>query len=180
MLMIMTKTILGWGLIVFIGAVVFINALFMLVSPRAWFRLPGWIRAQGSLTEGKYARGWRAIDIRSTGAIMLGFIAWVLYHAFIRQPFPKKKEFVLVLSIILWCIVAVVAVHIAMNAAFMLASPRAWFSLPSWLRVQGPLTEQKHATGRGSLLVRLLGAVLLGVFGWVLYETVIKWWLGNS
>src|SRR5438477_5731600 len=86
MLMIMTKTILGWGLIVFIGAVVFINALFMLVSPRAWFRLPGWIRAQGSLTEGKYARGWRAIDIRSTGAIMLGFIAWVLYHAFIRQP----------------------------------------------------------------------------------------------
>ena len=41
-----------------LGAVVFVNALFMLASPRAWFRLPGWIRAQGTLTEGKYATGW--------------------------------------------------------------------------------------------------------------------------
>jgi hypothetical protein len=61
-----------------------INGAFMLVSPRAWFRLPGWLKRQGSLTEDKYARGWRAIQLRLTGAMILAAIAWVLYDMLLR------------------------------------------------------------------------------------------------
>ncbi len=35
-------------------AVVFvINGAYMMISPRAWFRLPGWLGATGSLREEK-------------------------------------------------------------------------------------------------------------------------------
>ena len=170
----MIKPILGWSLIVFLGAVLFANALFMLVSPKAWFRLPSWIRAQGSSSADKDASGWRGFETRLTGAISLGFIAWVLYHSLVRQPLPKEKELVLILSIIGWCIVALVGIHLAINAAFMLASPRAWFHLPRWLRAQVPLTEQKYASGRGAILLRLTGATLLVVVFSVIYNIVIK------
>ena len=36
-----------------VAAVIAINRDFMLVSPRAWFRLPTWIFAKGTLTEKK-------------------------------------------------------------------------------------------------------------------------------
>lgn len=36
---------------VLVGLVMTINAAFMLASPRSWFRLPGWLTAQGSLIE---------------------------------------------------------------------------------------------------------------------------------
>jgi hypothetical protein len=173
------KVILGWSFIVVLGAVLLVNALFMLASPRAWFRLPRWVGAQGSLTQEKYASGWGGMQVRLAGAVMLGFIAWVLYHSLARQPLPKEKELVLTLSIIGWCIVALVGVHMAVNAAFMLASPRAWFRLPGWLRAQAPLTEQKYATGWGGILVRLAGAVMLVALGWVLYGSFVKRWLGN-
>jgi len=81
----MIKTILGWSLLAVLGAVLFVNALFMLASPRAWFRLPHWIRAQGSLTEQKYASGWGGILVRSAGAAMLVVMAWVLHTPLIRR-----------------------------------------------------------------------------------------------
>lgn len=62
---------------VFIGIVV--NALFMLVSPRAWYRLPKWFRASGGLSEEEYGRGWGAIQVRIAGAIALAMTAWVVY-----------------------------------------------------------------------------------------------------
>jgi len=52
--------ILGLCVAVIVGLVIMINAAFMLASPRSWFRLPAWLRAQGSLTENKYASGWGA------------------------------------------------------------------------------------------------------------------------
>lgn len=62
-----------------VGVFVTINAAFMLASPRTWFRLPGWLRAQGSLAADKYSRGWGAIQVRLLGGIILGAIVWVLY-----------------------------------------------------------------------------------------------------
>ncbi len=73
--------VLGLSIAAVVGAVVVINAFFMLVSPKAWFRLPGWILAKGTLTEKRFASGWGAIEVRLTGAIMLGTILWVLYHS---------------------------------------------------------------------------------------------------
>jgi hypothetical protein len=173
------KVILGWSLIVVLGAVLLVNALFMLASPRAWFRLPRWIGVQGSLTEEKYGSGWGGIQVRLTGGISLGFIAWVLYHSLVPQPLPREKELVLVLSIVACCIVALVAVHATINAAFMLASPHAWFRLPGWLRAQIPLSKEKYASGWRGILVRLAGATMLAVIVWVLYGSFIKRWLGN-
>jgi len=79
------KTILGWSIVVVVGAVMFVNALFMLASPRAWFRLPHWVRAQGSLTEQKYNSGWGGVQVRLAGAVMLVVIGWVLYDSLIKR-----------------------------------------------------------------------------------------------
>lgn len=61
----------------FIGMVV--NGLFMLVSPRAWYRLPSWFRASGGLSEEKCTQGWGAVQTRLVGATFLGLTAWVVY-----------------------------------------------------------------------------------------------------
>ena len=79
------KVILGWSFIVVLGAVLLVNALFMLASPRAWFRLPGWLRAQAPLTEQKYATGWGGILVRLAGAVMLVALGWVLYGSFVKR-----------------------------------------------------------------------------------------------
>jgi hypothetical protein len=168
------KIILGWSIVALVGTLLFVNALFMVASPRAWFRLPRWIRAQGSLTEEKYASGWHGIDVRLAGAIILGFLGWVLYHSLIHQPLPKEKELLLVLSIVGWSIVALVGTLLFVNALFMVASPRAWFRLPRWIRGQVPLTEEKYASGWRAILVRLVGAICLAVIAWLVYGSLIR------
>lgn len=77
--------IIGLCIAIVVGVLMTINSAFMLVSPRRWFRLPGWLRAQGSLSEDKYASGWGAIQVRVTGAVILIAIAWVLYDMFLKR-----------------------------------------------------------------------------------------------
>lgn len=60
------------------------NALYMLFSPKAWFRLPGWLRASGTLTEDKFSAGWGGVQIRIAGALFLVVIAWVLYDSVLK------------------------------------------------------------------------------------------------
>ncbi|HWY69216.1 MAG TPA: hypothetical protein VNX88_11140 [Terriglobales bacterium] len=78
-------SIVGACIAVIVGVLMTINAAFMLASPRAWFHLPVWLRAQGSLTEDRYSSGWGAVQIRVTGALILGARAWVLYDMFLRR-----------------------------------------------------------------------------------------------
>jgi hypothetical protein len=75
---------LGWLTVVVVGVVLVVNGLFMLASPQRWFRLPNWIRAQGSLTEAKYGSGWGAFQVRFTGAAVLGIVVFVLYESLLR------------------------------------------------------------------------------------------------
>lgn len=77
--------IVGLCIAIAVGLIITINAAFMLVSPRSWFRLPPWLKAQGSLTEDKYATGWGAIQIRLTGALVLAAIGWVLYDMLLKR-----------------------------------------------------------------------------------------------
>lgn len=63
--------------VLFIGIVV--NGLYMLVSPRAWYRLPRWFRASGGLPEEEYNRGWATLQVRFVGATFLAVTVWVLY-----------------------------------------------------------------------------------------------------
>lgn len=67
--------IVVWCWVISVGLVMAINAVFMLVSPDAWFRLPGLLRAQG-----EFSTAWGAIHVRLTGAMILAAIAWVLYE----------------------------------------------------------------------------------------------------
>jgi hypothetical protein len=79
------RQILGWFYGAVLGAVLLVNALFMLISPQAWFRLPYWFPARSSsMTEAKYGSGWGGIEVRLTGAVMLALIVWVLYDMFLR------------------------------------------------------------------------------------------------
>lgn len=62
-----------------------INGAYMLISPRAWYRLPRWLRASGTLTEERYGSGWGAIQVRIAGAMCLAVSAFILYAAFFRH-----------------------------------------------------------------------------------------------
>lgn len=73
----------GWVVVGVVAALMIINGSVMLISPRAWFRLPSWLRAQGTLTEDRYAKGWGAVQVRIAGGLILGSIAWVV-NAMIR------------------------------------------------------------------------------------------------
>jgi hypothetical protein len=55
------------------------NAVFMLVSPAMWFRIPQWARLSGSLSTTKYSSGWGAIQIRILGACFLAIMIWFLH-----------------------------------------------------------------------------------------------------
>jgi hypothetical protein len=71
--------ILGWIALFVLGAILTVNATVMLISPRVWFKLPTWIRAQGTLSERKNSQGFGALEIRILGALMLAAITWVVY-----------------------------------------------------------------------------------------------------
>jgi hypothetical protein len=58
----------------------------------------------------------------------------------------------------------------AVNAGFMLISPRAWFQLPAWLAGRGTLTKKRYSSGWGALQLRVLGGVILGTLLWVIFN----------
>jgi hypothetical protein len=64
-----------------------INAVLMLLSPRRWFALPGWLRAKGTLTRERYESGWGAIQLRAVGALILASLIWAA-HAFFAWTAP--------------------------------------------------------------------------------------------
>jgi hypothetical protein len=67
-----------------VGSVMAISAGFMLLSPRKWFRLPPWLKAQGSLVEQNYETGWGSMQLRITGALILTAIGWVIYDLLVN------------------------------------------------------------------------------------------------
>ena len=65
-----------------VGIYLLVNGIFMLVSPRAWFRLPYWLSAIGSLRQEKHSSGWGAVKVRAGGAAIMVILAWVIYQRF--------------------------------------------------------------------------------------------------
>jgi hypothetical protein len=80
----MWRMIVGVFCAVVVAFALAVNGVYMLVSPRAWFRLPVLIRLSGTLTERKYGSGLGAVQVRLTGGIMLALISWYIYHALAR------------------------------------------------------------------------------------------------
>ncbi len=64
-----------------------VNAIVMLVSPKAWSKLPNWIRAQGFWFEAKCASGGGSIEARVTGAILLALVIPFLYVTVFSKSF---------------------------------------------------------------------------------------------
>ena len=66
-------------------ALMFVNAVVMLVSPRRWFSMPEWLRIQGSFGKNKYSHGSGAVEVRILGAIFVALILWVAYDMLARH-----------------------------------------------------------------------------------------------
>lgn len=62
-------------------AIMLFNASLMLMSPRRWFALPGWLALHGTLgtRRSQYASGWGALQVRLLGGIIVATIIWVGY-----------------------------------------------------------------------------------------------------
>jgi hypothetical protein len=66
-----------WGAAALTAAIMLINALYMIISPAAWFALPKWLRLQGVLTFDRYGAGWGGMQVRILGGIAFVTILWV-------------------------------------------------------------------------------------------------------
>ena len=120
------------------------------------------------MTEAKYGSGWGAIQVRLLGAIFLVVPLGLLYNSLSPLSADKNAS----LAYFAWFAVGVAAVHMAVNALFMLVSPRAWFRLPNWIRVQG---FRFGARDEGSRIqLRVTGALILAFVAWVLYESPLR------
>ena len=71
--------VLGWAGIGVVAVLMAVNGAFMLISPRAYFRLPEWFAFRGSLTKERYSTGWGAFQLRVCGGVMLGTLLWVIF-----------------------------------------------------------------------------------------------------
>jgi len=76
----LTLRIMGSCVVAIVAVVMVVNTAVMLASPRMWFRLPRWIRAQSPFTEERYASGWGAVELRLIGAACLAVAAWIIYY----------------------------------------------------------------------------------------------------
>jgi hypothetical protein len=68
-----------------VGLLLFVNGVFMLFSSRAWFQLPYYLRATGTMTEKKFASGWGVVQTRIAGGVMVGGRLWVIYDMFLAR-----------------------------------------------------------------------------------------------
>jgi hypothetical protein len=150
----------AFGLAAFVIVLV-LNAAFMLVSPRAWFGLPAWIRLKGSLTKGAYGSGWGALQVRLLGAIVLLGFAFVFSHMLGLKLEDGGQAIIPVLTFIALSL----SMYSFAAGAFMLASPRTWSRLPPWIRYW-PQGESRFS----ALHVRIIGASMMAVCAWIFYS----------
>ena len=84
--------ILGIIGVVIVAGVLALNSVVMIISPRAWFRLPTWIGGQGGLSEEKYARGFGAARSEDCWTVYIGLdIVGRERHAIRADEMTKGK-----------------------------------------------------------------------------------------
>jgi cytochrome b len=65
----MLTHLVGWVIAACVLAMMLINGITMLTSPRMWFRLPSWVRANGRFKEEDCNNRAQSLSIRALGAI---------------------------------------------------------------------------------------------------------------
>jgi hypothetical protein len=103
------------------------------------------------------------MQVRLLGAIFLAVPLGLLYNSL--RPMSAHTD--VTLDYLAWFMVSGATVHIAVNAVCMLVSPRAWFRLPTWIRVRG-FSFGAKADGSG-IQLRVTGVLILAFVAWFLY-----------
>ncbi len=164
--------IVGWIVAGLVLVSFFVNGLYMLISPRDWFRLPGWFRASGSMRKEKYSSGWGAIQVRVTGLIFAAFVVWIVYDvAFadwlqIKLPPRVTSAWSAYESVVFLTLMGFGVLLTFINGVVMLASPRTWLRLPDWVGAKRGMTKEAHSSGWGAVYVRVLGAAFVAFSIW--------------
>ena len=73
-----------------------------------------------------------------------------------------------------WFFLLAVGGLLIVSAFCMAVSPRTWFQLSERLGITGTLSPERYASGKGSIEVRALGAVVLAGIGWVIYDYLCR------
>jgi hypothetical protein len=169
------------------------NGIIMLVSPRAWARLPRWIRwFENRVSATRYATRWGSIEIRLAGAAILGFMALVFRTMMISNSrgesaspsgnvrhLPTSQQLTQhpVLFFGNWDTVQwfpavcffILFVIIAVNGVVMLGWPHLWFRLPWWVRGRRGFAERAMKSPMGFIFLRWAGAIALGFDALLMY-----------
>jgi hypothetical protein len=74
----MLTHIFAWVFAVLTLTMMAVNATLMLLSPRLWFRLPSWIRANARFTDEKRSTGLGAVQVRILGGVILLVLAIIV------------------------------------------------------------------------------------------------------
>jgi hypothetical protein len=157
----------GWACAITAAIVGLLNGAVMLISPRSWFRLPRWLRAQGTLSEDRCSTGVGAFQVRLLGAAIIGSLGSIAYEIFTRASTPWSGVS-LPWDLLRTVVLAIVAILGFANGVLMLTSPRMWFRLPDLLATRGTMTRDVLPARVRDILVRLGGAAILIVVAYTL------------
>ena len=67
-----------------VGLAFVLNGCFMLISPKAWLRLPVWLTGSRSFRGTRYGGSGASMQIRILGAVFIAFPVLCLMHSFFR------------------------------------------------------------------------------------------------
>jgi len=76
------KSIAVMGVILLLLCGAAFSASLMLFSPRKWFDMPLWLIGGLKLRRKHYEKGWRAVEVRFAGGLMLSAAVYTLYELF--------------------------------------------------------------------------------------------------
>jgi len=154
----------GWLFVLLFTVLWVANGLLMLISPRAWFRLPRWLGVHGAMTEAKYGTGWGAVETRVLGAIFVAAPIWIVCDMLVPRILHVRNgsNWILVPALIAILIMA-------LNSLAMLISPQMWRRMPRWLRVDNVWFGAAHAKGGADIPVRVTGALVLAMLLGIVY-----------
>jgi hypothetical protein len=155
--MVIFKVFLAVFLTYWLGAL-FISGLFMLISPRAWLRLPRWLGVKPSEAKitsrvvEEYTSSSGAVSTRLMGASIVGLIAYMLGSFFSahNRATAASRPLIALLVYLMFILAA--------NGIFMFISPQRWSQRPWRLWARDARNERAIAN---KWVTRAAGAIYL-------------------
>jgi len=157
------RNVLGVAFFAVTLILVLVNGLAMPISPRRFFSLPSWVRAQGSLTRERYTSGWGGLQLRILGGVFVAGVVWFALALFgFHTPMSVKVFSSSGIPGRMTLAISMIAVFV--YGGTMLILPRWFVSLPTWLR--GSLPPEIYTSRAGALAIRILGGAFVATVVW--------------